>query len=278
MKSHVRSICRHAIHLGLAALLASCGSDAMTSPPSNWVLTMADEFDGAEGSPPNPAIWSHDIGGDGWGNQQLEYDTNSVDNVSHDGQGNLRIVAREESFRGNDYTSARIKTENLFEQRYGRFEARIKLPAGQGLWPAFWMLGADFDQIGWPETGEIDIMEFRGQQTNSISGALHGPGYSAGESFFSSYRLPEGETFTDDFHVFAVDWDPGQIRYWVDSEVYQTLTSSQIRERGRWVFDHPFFVLINLAVGGGFVGPVGQNTEFPAEMLVDYVRIFERAP
>lgn len=261
--------------LGLA--FAACGSDGSDGePPERWVLTMADEFDGAEDTPPDPSLWVFDVGGDGWGNGQLEFDTNRIENVSHDGAGNLRIVARKESYQGNDYTSGRIKTMDRFEQAYGRFEARIKLPAGQGIWPAFWMLGANFDVIGWPECGEIDIMEFRGQEPALVHGTIHGPGYSGAEPISSSFRLPAGETFVDDFHVFAVDWDPGQIRFSVDSEVYQTITTASVLARGRWVFNEPFFLLLNVAVGGGFVGPVGSNTEFPATMLVDYVRVYER--
>lgn len=279
MRTTARLLYLFSFVMALGPLLTGCGSDdGVVGPPERWVLAIADEFDGPEGTPPNPAIWTHDIGGHGWGNGQLEFDTNRVENVSLDGEGNLRIIAREESFRGNDYTSGRIKTMDLVEREYGRFEARIKLPAGQGLWPAFWMLGANFEDVGWPECGEIDIMEFRGQQPDLISSALHGPGYSGAEPIFGTFRLADGDTFTDDFHVFAVDWDPGLIRFSVDSEVYQTITSAGVSARGKWVFDHPFFVLLNLAVGGGFVGPVGPNTEFPAVMLVDYVRIFERAP
>ncbi|MGB5414725.1 MAG: glycoside hydrolase family 16 protein, partial [Polyangiales bacterium] len=236
--------------------------------------TMSDEFDGAEGTPPNPAIWTYDVGGDGWGNDQLEFNTDRVENVSLDGQGNLRIVALKESFMGNDYTSGRIKTQGLFEQRYGRFEARIKLPGGQGLWPAFWMLGANFPVVGWPDSGEIDIMEFRGQDPELVYGSLHGPGYCGGGAITGEFRLPDGQTFTNDFHVFAVEWDPDRIAFSVDSEVYQTVDSAQVREHVDWVFDHEFFVLLNLAVGGNFVGPVGPDTVFPAEMLVDYVRVF----
>jgi len=279
MKPRTPLFCLFAVVLSLGPPLTGCGSNGSdVGPPESWILTMVDEFDGAEGTPPNAAIWAYDIGGNGWGNGQLEFNTNRVENVSLDGEGNLRIVAREESFMGNDYTSARIKTQDLFEQQYGRFEARMKLPTGQGLWPAFWMLGADVDEVGWPETGEIDIMEFRGQQPDLIYGSLHGPGYSGAEPIGGTFRLPDGETFADDFHVFAVDWDPGQMRYWVDSKLYQIITTSRVSGRGKWVFDHPFFMLLNLAVGGGFVGPVGRDTEFPAVMLVDYVRIFERAP
>lgn len=278
MKKTSRALGRAVVALVLGAVMTACeSSDSDPDRPDAWVLTMADEFDGAEGTQPDPEIWTYDIGGDGWGNGQLEFDTNRVENVSLDGNGNLRIVAREESYMGNDYTSGRIKTQALFEQKYGRFEARIKLPAGQGIWPAFWMLGSDFEEIGWPQCGEIDIMEFRGQQTDLVHGSLHGPGYSGAEPITGSLRLPDGESFTDEFHVFAVDWDPGQIRFWVDSKVYQTVTTARVSGLGDWVFDQPFFILLNVAVGGGFVGPVGRDTEFPVEMLVDYVRVYERA-
>ncbi len=267
-----------AVFMALGALPTGCGSsNSSIEPPASWTLTMADEFDGPEDAPPNPAIWTYDVGGDGWGNNQLEFNSNRVENVSLDGQGNLRIVAREESFFGNDYTSGRIKTQDLFEQKYGRVEARIKLPGGQGLWPAFWMLGTNFDRVGWPQCGEIDIMEFRGQQTDRIAGTVHGPGYSGAEPISTEFRLPDEESFVDDFHVFAIDWDPGQIRFWVDDDLYQIITTTAVTGRGNWVFDQPFFILLNLAVGGNYVGPVGRNTEFPATMLVDYVRVFERA-
>jgi beta-glucanase (GH16 family) len=139
------------------------------------------------------------------------------------------------------------------------------------------MLGADVDEVGWPECGEIDIMEFRGQDPELVHGSLHGPGYSGAEPISGTFRLPDDQTFTDDFHIFAVEWDPGRITFSVDFEIYQATNSSDVSARGDWVYDHEFFVLLNLAVGGGFVGPVGPDTVFPAEVLVDYVRIFERA-
>ena len=267
-----------AVILAAGSLNTGCGSsDEIVSPPPRWTPTMSDEFDGDEGTAPDPTLWTYDVGGDGWGNGQLEFNTRRVENVSLDGQGHLRIVAREESYMGNDYTSGRIKTQGLFQQKYGRFEASMKLPAGRGLWPAFWMLGADVDEVGWPECGEIDIMEFRGQDPELVHSSLHGPGYSGADPITATFRLPDGQTFADDFHVFAVEWDPGRIRFSVDFEVYQTINSSDVSAQGDWVFDHDFFVLLNLAVGGGFVGPVGPDTVFPATVLVDYVRIFERA-
>jgi len=267
-----------AIVLSVGALNAGCNpSDEIISPPELWVPTISDEFEGAEGEPPDPAIWSYDIGGDGWGNNQLEFNTDRRENVSLDGQGHLRIVAREESFMGNDYTSGRIKTQGLFEQKHGRFEARIKLPEGQGLWPAFWMLGSNIDEVPWPGCGEIDILEYQGQRPERVFASLHGPGYSGGNPITGDFSLPDGESFAEDFHVFAVDWDPSRITFSVDAEVYHVVNSTDVRILGDWVFNQDFFMILNLAVGGNLGGPVGPDTVFPAQMLVDYVRIFERA-
>ncbi|MGD8606465.1 MAG: glycoside hydrolase family 16 protein [Myxococcales bacterium] len=264
------------IGAAVSMLVAGCeSSDEMVSP-ERWSLTMSDEFEGEAGTPPDPAIWAYDIGGDGWGNDQLEFNTDRVENVSLDGEGHLRIRAIEESYEGNDYTSARIKTQGLFEQEHGRFEARIKLPEGAGLWPAFWMLGANIDEAPWPECGEIDILEYQGQRPSRVFGTLHGPGYSGGEALSNDFILPNGETFADDFHVFAIEWDPGRIAFLVDEEVYNTIYSADVRTLGDWVFNNDFFMILNLAVGGTLGGPVGPDTAFPADMLVDYVRIFER--
>jgi len=277
MNRKITTLYALAITLAIGPLDTGCGSsDELVSPPERWVLTMSDEFDGAEGEPPNPTMWTYDVGGDGWGNAQLEFNTDRAENVSLDGQGNLRIVALEESFMGNAYTSGRIKTQGLFEQQHGRFEARIKLPAGQGLWPAFWMLGANIDEVPWPGCGEIDIMEYQGQRPERVFGTLHGPGYSGGQAISRDFELPEGETFADDFHVLAVEWDPGRIAWSVDDQIYGILKSADVGSRGDWVFNQDFFVILNLAVGGTVGGPVGPDTVFPAEMLVDYVRIFER--
>ena len=275
--TNIRSLCLLAISLALGTLCASCGSSDEIVSPERWALTMSDEFEGEEGTPPDPAMWTYDIGGDGWGNDQLEFNTDRVQNVSLDGEGHLRIRAIKESYEGNDYTSARIKTQGLFEQEHGRFEARIKLPEGAGLWPAFWMLGANIDEAPWPECGEIDILEYQGQRPARVFGTLHGPGYSGGEALSDDFILPNGETFADDFHVFAIEWDPGRISFLVDEEVYHTVNSADVRTLGDWVFNHEFFLILNLAVGGDIGGPVGPDTVFPADMLVDYVGIFERA-
>ena len=281
-----RSLCTRALGLVVAVTGIGCGSTGSTAPPEEWELVLEDNFDGEANTPPDPNLWQYDVGGDGWGNEQLEYNTDRVENASHDGEGNLQIIARREQFEGNDYTSARINTAGLFEQKYGRIEARIKLPPGAGLWPAFWMLGANIDEVPWPGCGEIDIMESRGRRPQEIFGTVHGPGYSGGESIGNEFELPEGETFADDFHIFAVEWDPSRISFWVDGEVqngvvvggeaYNIITTSRVANQGEWVFNNPFFLILNLAVGGTVGGAV-EDGIFPGEVLVDYVRAYERS-
>ncbi len=175
------------------------------------------------------------------------------------------------------YTSARLQTKGLFQQAYGRFEARIKVPAGQGLWPAFWMLGDDIDMVGWPQCGEIDIMENIGKEPGTVHGSLHGPGYSGGNPLTASFVLPGGANFADDFHVFAIEWEPNVVRFYVDTTLYETRTSADVPAGDTWVFDHPFFVLLNVAVGGGWPGDPDGTTVFPQTMLVDYVRVYTKS-
>ncbi len=254
-----------------ALLLPGC-SDDDTTAPGEVSLIWSDEFEGPAGTPPDPDRWVFDIGTD-WGNDQLEYDTDRPENVSLDGQGNLAITAREEDYEGQPYTSGRIKTEGRFSHAYGRFEARIKLPVGQGLWPAFWLLGNDFSRVGWPQCGEIDVMEYRGQEPNVIHGSLHGPGYSAGNAVTGRFTLP-GAGFDQDFHVFAIEWQPDQITWLVNDVVYQRRTPADLPQGTRWVFDHPFFIILNVAVGGTFVGDPAPDTQFPQTMLVDWVRVY----
>jgi len=261
---------------------APASEPVVVAPPEGWQLVWDEPFDGPEGAPPDPARWTYDTGGHGWGNQQLEYNTNRSANVALDGQGHLLITARRQSIGGNAYTSGRIKTLGLFAQRYGRVEARLKLPAGQGLWPAFWMLGADFPTAGWPDCGEIDILEARGQDTSVLLGSVHGPGYSGGEAISHRYRLSEAEVaagrLDEAFHDVAVEWDPARIVYLFDGRAYATISADDVLSRGRWVFDKPYFLLLNLAVGGNFVGPPNEETAFPASLVVDHVRVWERTP
>ncbi len=235
-------------------------------------LVMSDEFD-APGAP-NPSMWTFDIGTgqDGWGNQELQYYTDRPENVRVE-DGMLKIIARRESFSGSQYTSARVITLGLFEQLYGRFEARIQLPWGRGLWPAFWLLGNNCDTEIWPQCGEIDIMENRGQQPTIMAGSVHGPGYSAGQAITKEFEL-SNDRFDTGFHIFGIEWGPDYINFYVDDVLYNQITPEDAD--GEWVFDdHPFYILLNVAVGGTFVGPPDNNTEFPQTMLVDYVRIYE---
>jgi beta-glucanase (GH16 family) len=244
----------------------------------SYLLRWADEFDGEAGSVPDQSKWNYDVGGNGWGNNELETYTRRSDNAFLDGNGHLVIKLIKETFTGQDgirreYTSARILTKDKFTQRYGRIEARIKVPFGQGIWPAFWMLGANIADVGWPACGEIDIMENIGREPAVIHGSLHGPGYSGGSPLTGIYTLPPGQKFTDDFHIFAVEWEPAAIRFFVDGALYQTKTSADASGK-RWVFDHPFFIILNVAVGGNFPGNPDDTTTFPQTMTVDYVRVY----
>ncbi|MCJ7757177.1 MAG: glycoside hydrolase family 16 protein, partial [Gillisia sp.] len=209
----------------------------------------------------------------GWGNNELEYYTNRTENVTVQ-NGILIITAKEESFEGSSFTSARISTKGKFEQAYGRFEARIRLPYGQGIWPAFWLLGADCGPaVVWPQCGEIDIMEYRGQEPTTIHGSVHGNGFSGGEAVTKSYSL-ENDRFDTGFHIFGIEWAPEYINYYVDDVLYNQITPADVP--GEWVFDHPFYIIINLAVGGDFVGPPDSETVFPQTMLIDYVRVYKQ--
>jgi beta-glucanase (GH16 family) len=260
-------------------------ADAAAPPPSPadagllgppWALVWSDDFDGAAGARPDPARWTAEVGGDGWGNGQLEFDTDRTENASLDGQGHLAIVARREDYGGRAYTSARLVTRGQFAQSYGRFEARMHLARGQGLWPAFWLLGGDLANVGWPACGEIDVMEHRGQEPTRIRGSLHGPGHSGGGNHGRSWDA--GLDLTAGFHVFAVEWDPGRVVWKVDDQVFFTATPADLPDGAAWVYDHPFFMILNLAVGGGFVGDPDGSTGFPTTLLIDWVRVYERQP
>ena len=252
------------------ALLLSC---AVNRKPQSveWELVWQDEFNGPVGSVPDSSKWGYDLG-TGWGNRQLEYDTDEPRNASMDGQGNLAITAFVEGYEGCDYTSARIVTRDLFEPTYGKFEARIKMPSGQGMWPAFWLLGADIDSVGWPQCGEIDIMEYRGQEPNMIHGTIHGPGYSGSQGIGNSVHTGENR-FDEDFHVFTVEWFPEMIQWFMDGVLYHTIRPRDLP--GEWVYDHPFYIILNLAVGGSYVGSPDETTVFPQSLLIDYVRVYK---
>jgi beta-glucanase (GH16 family) len=267
------------------ALVTSCGGQAATSntnnptPPAHqYQLVWSDEFNGADGSAPDQSKWAIQAGGGGWGNKELEYYTARPQNVQVQG-GNLVITARRETYTGPDgvtrnYTSARLQTKGLFSRQYGRFEASIRTPKGQGIWPAFWMLGSDIDTNPWPACGEIDVMENIGKEPAINHGSLHGPGYAPG-NVTASYTLPSG-ALGDGFHLYAVEWDTQEIRFYVDSNLYQTFTPPDLPRGSPWEFNKPFFILLNVAVGGDWPGSPDQTTPFPQQMLVDYVRVYQK--
>jgi len=235
-------------------------------------LIWSDEFNGAAGSAPSSAVWNYDTGGGGWGNNELETYTSSRSNSYIDGSGNLVITARQES--DGSYTSARLTTKGKYELQYGRIEASIQIPRGQGIWPAFWMLGAGFPTTAWPASGEIDIMENVGYEPHIVHGAVHGPGYSGANGPSGSYMHPQYWSFADTYHLFAIDWRPDSITWYVDGNQYFQVTPATIGSN-TWVFNQPFFLLLNVAVGGDWPGYPDSSTQFPQSMKVDYIRVYD---
>ena len=276
---------RTVIAFAFAALLAASCAPAQTT----WQPVWSDEFNGAAGSAPDPANWNYDLGDGGWNNGEAETYTNSQSNVFEDGNGNLVIRASRDS--SGNYTSARLQTGASLAStqtadlhwQYGLIEARIKIPFGQGVWPAFWLLGEDIDTVSWPQCGEVDIMENFGTWNNNANvnnGTAHGPGYSGENGLSQAYTLPLGNTVYDDYHVYALQWSANSLEWFVDGVPYHTVTPSDIPAGGQWVFNAPFFILLNLAIGGPgtFLGTPDANAPFPdQDMLVDYVRVYQAA-
>jgi beta-glucanase (GH16 family) len=249
--------------------------------PEGWRLTFADEFDAPEGTPPDPARWGYDVGGHGWGNNELQCYTTSTENCFHDGGGHLIIRAikrptTDDAGNTREYSSARILTKGKFAQQYGRFEARLKLPRGKGVWPAFWTLGENFATKGWPACGEIDIMEHLGHDPVTYYTTIHGPGYSGQESLGGPTKIAKGPNFQDAFHVFAMEWDAASVRWYLDGTLCHTRSHADLAGKP-WVFDAPFFMILNLAVGGHWPGEPDASTLLPQDYVIDYVRAYERA-
>jgi beta-glucanase (GH16 family) len=277
--------------LVLAAIVACSGtgpsSPAPAPNPLGWTRVWSDEFDGPAGARVDETKWNYEKtdgcaqGNCGYGNNEKEYYSDSPSNISLNGQGQLMIVARTAPaglacyYGPCMYTSAKITTRGKVLAQPGRVEARIRLPAGQGLWPAFWMLGQNFPSTPWPASGELDIMENKGSEPTISSSAIHGPGYSGNTPF--AHRQPVGSPLAD-FHVFAVEWDARAVRFLIDDRAHYTVTREAIQQRGKSILDQPFFIILNLAVGGHFDGDPKSNAIFPATMLVDYVRVYQREP
>jgi beta-glucanase (GH16 family) len=259
------------ISTAIVLSLNSCTKDEKQTVVTKNTLVMSDEFN-VNGAP-NPNLWSYNIGtgNNGWGNNELQYYTNRPENIKVE-NGCLKITARREQYMGEAFTSARIVTKGKFETKYGRIEARIKLPRGKGLWPAFWMLGSNSDTAIWPQCGEIDIMEYLGSSPTKVFGTVHGPGYSGGNAITKTFTLPNSR-FDTNFHVFGVEWDENYINFYVDDVLYNQITPSEVT--GDWVFNNPFYIILNMAVGGNYPGAPNSETPFPQEMLVDYVRVYQ---
>jgi beta-glucanase (GH16 family) len=256
-------------------------NDRMLGELPGGSLAWSEEFDGAAGRPVDPATWRHEVGGHGWGNQELQFYTDSTENAALDGSGNLAVVVRRPDprrrqgrFGGCEYTSARLITKDRVAFTYGLVQARIRLPRGRGVWPAFWMLGQSIDEVGWPACGEIDVMENFGKDPTVVHGTVHGPGYAGAAGITASHTA--GASLADDFHVYSVHWEPERIRWYLDDELYSSLTPDDLQGKP-WVFDHDFFLLVSVAVGGAFSQRPDRSVSFPTTMLVDYVRVHTTA-
>jgi beta-glucanase (GH16 family) len=252
-------------------------------PPPGYKLVWKDEFNREPGMPPDPAVWTHETGASGWGNNELQNyvvdDAHShvvADPAATDKRA-LQILVTSPS--AGHYESARLITGRKLSVQYGYVEARIRLPAGQGIWPAFWMLGEDlFDRhVGWPECGEIDIMENIGKDPwlGKNRSSLHGPGYSGGASLHADFDLPAGAAFRDRYHLFAMLWTKDAITFSVDGKAFSTQRPADAAGKP-WVFDRPFFLIANVAVGGSFPGSPDATTRFPQEMRIDYIRVYQK--
>ncbi|WP_030378557.1 MULTISPECIES: glycoside hydrolase family 16 protein [unclassified Streptomyces] len=292
------SALRPAVWAAVLALLAACaacgggddgggdgGARAGGKDGDGWQLTWSDEFKGARGTPPDPHKWVHDTGGEPqWGNEEWQYYTDRTANAALDGKGRLVLTARREQLPGMadcpygscDITSGRLTTKGRFTQAYGKFEARIRVPEGKATLPAFWMMGDNDEEKSWPGNGEIDAMEVVGGEPGLVYGTVHGPGY-AEEGLGGSHELPDGERYADGFHTYGVEWTKDRITWTVDGTAYHSDRRARHDGKHPWVFDHPFYLLLNLAVGGTWPGPVTSSTPLPARMTVDWVRVYERS-
>ena len=265
------------------ALLLAIHSNPVSAEPampaSEWKVVWSDEFKQPDGSAPDPSKWSYETGGSGWGNNELEYYTSRTNNVRIE-DGKLVIEARKESYSGKDYTSGRLLTKGKWSGTHGRIEARIKIPRGQGVWPAFWMLGTNIDLAGWPACGEIDIMENIGKEPGTVHGTVHGPqtggDYNGGIGVTGKCVLPDGKALADGFHVYAVEWATNRITWFLDGRPYFEATPAKLPKNSKWVFEQPQYLLLNLAIGGGWPGYPDATSTYPQRMVVEYVRVYEK--
>ena len=286
METLRRSITALLLAAGLTGSLAACGSadhqsKQAAAPSAGQPLLFDDEFNGPSGAAPDPRVWRAERGNaeaDGWGNNELQYYTDAADNLALDGHGHLIITARRTRagvsapcWNGAtcSYTSARITTEGRVALGTGHAEVRMKVPAGTGLWPAFWMLGGPSET--WPAGGEIDVAEMIGSEPRRVNGTIHGPGYS--DELGITGATTVHADLSAGFHTYAVDKSPDAVSWSLDGVTYFTAERRDIPAGKPWVFDHPFYLLLNLAVGGTMPGNPDGSTVFPASLVVDYVRL-----
>ncbi|MCW2854677.1 MAG: hydrolase [Marmoricola sp.] len=271
--------------LALGAVLSWGSSPSVATPATTPVamtalsLVWADEFNGPAGAFQNAAGWTFAIGGGGWGNNELECYTSSRANAATNGNGQLVISALRTpghvcaDGHVNAFTSARITTQKSFTVTHGRLEIRAMLPPGAGAWPAFWALGADQPQVGWPRCGEIDVMEYAGNRPTVTTSAAHISSY-LGAHWYTSRISPSSVTLSSRFHVYAVDWTSNSLTFYRDSVVIGVITRAQVLQHGTWPFDKPFYLLLNLAMGGTYAGPVPASVTSPQRYVIDYVRVY----
>lgn len=273
-------LARLGIAIIVAGSVASCSqSDGSGTafrqtryPRTHYRLVWHDEFNGPAGAVPDPAVWLPVTGKPTSSNGELETYTEQRSNYSLNGRGDLAITARRSK---GGYTSAKIETLRGFHVRYGRIEARIKVPRGAGLWPAFWMLGTNYPQVGWPRAGELDPMELVGSKPNLLVGTVHGPKTNNRAQWQQNVYARTVDPLSASFHVYGIDWSRTEITFTLDGAPYGEVRRSALHPNQRWVFDHPYYLVLDLAVGGRFPGPPNARTQFPARMLVDWVRVWK---
>lgn len=257
-----------------APVVKPAATNADTRDYSDYTeLVWSDEFNGS--GAPDGTKWGYDTGGGGWGNQELETYTTSTNNVFQNG-GNLVIQAVKEASGSPLYTSGRILTKGKKDFLFGRIDVRAKLPQTQGIWPAIWMLGSDIDQNNWPKCGEIDIMELRGQAPTEFLTTMHfaDPAGNHQQAGVSSVKLPDGSSFANDFHTYSAVRSKDQIRFFLDGKPYYSFSTSNTGSNP-YPFNNNFFVILNVAVGGNFLGNPNASTVFPQQLQVDYVRYYQ---
>ena len=269
--------------LALAGLIV-WAVPASAAPPPGYHLTWSDEFDQPVNTPPDKAHWSYDTGDSGYGNNEME---NYVSDLQHahivadpaatDGKAlQILVTYNGQGLSHGNFRSARLLSRDKVTVQYGYIEARVQMPSGQGIWPAFWLLGADISApgVGWPNCGEIDVMENKGSQPAINGSSLHGPGYSGSNPLTREYTLPGGKLFKDGYHTFGLLWARDSVMFSVDGQPFETRTPADVPGK-TWAFNHPFFFIINVAVGGNFSGSPDATTVFPQKMLVDYLRVYK---